>query len=266
MNEDHLGIIITVICLLALMAALPMSGLFDNGYVVTPATDADIEGLTPSDTVRISFWDLPPRIMAISVVGSISPLLLFPVELFFLLKGIAFFGYRKITAGNVLIRQVRSRIYETIKANPGIYFNELSRKTGINRGTLRYHLALMRMTGKVSTLTMAADIRYFENSGKFSGTEQNVLKFLRNDKERVILECLINKPATTRSDLEKMLEISGATVTWHMNRLRDSGMLTVTKVGKNVRYVIDPDALSYLRKYLTSRNDSGFLPDPKEVM
>ena len=46
MDENHLGIIITVVCLLVLMAASPMSGLFGNGYVVTPATDADIQGLT----------------------------------------------------------------------------------------------------------------------------------------------------------------------------------------------------------------------------
>ncbi len=252
MDENHLGIIITVVCLLVLMAASPMSGLFGNGYVVTPATDADIQGLTPGDTVRVSFWDLPPRVMALSVALSISPLLLFPVELFFLLKGIAFLGYRKITAGTVLMSEKRSRIYDTIKANPGIYFNELSQKTGINRGTLRYHLALLRMTGKISALVIEADIRYFENSGKFTETEQKVLKFLRNQKDRAIFEYLINNFATTRHDLETMLGISGAAVTWHMNRLRDAGILTVTRTGKTTRYTLDPEARKYLNKYLVS--------------
>ncbi|OPY37121.1 MAG: Helix-turn-helix domain protein [Methanoregula sp. PtaU1.Bin051] len=250
MNKDHLGIVITALCLLAFAAASPMSGLFGNGYVVTPATDADIEGATPSDTVRVSFWDLPPRVMLLSVIVSVSPLLLFPIELLFFIKIMAILGYRKIRANNVLKSQARLLIYETIRANPGVYFNELSRQTRLNRGTLRYHLALMRMTGKVSTLTIGSDTRYFENSGKFTETEQKVLNFLRNDSERTIFEQLISNPATTRSDLERMLGISGAAVTWHMNRLRDAGILTATRAGKNVRYTIDPEAYRYLRKYL----------------
>lgn len=259
MNRDHLGIVIAVACILILIVVASTPEVSNHGYVVTPATDEDTVGQTGADPVRITFWDLPPRLMLITVILSISPLLLYPVELFFIFQGIAFLGYRKITAGNVLGSPVRTLIFATIKANPGIYFNELSQETGINRGSLRYHLALMRMTGKVSTLAMEGNTRYFENSGKFSETEQKVLKYLRNDKERAIFLHLITYPETTRSDLEKMLKISGAAVTWHTNRLCDAGMLTVTKRGKTVQYLINPDARTYLEKYLvTSPEKSGF--------
>ncbi|MCK9591615.1 MAG: winged helix-turn-helix transcriptional regulator [Methanoregula sp.] len=262
MNRDHLGIAITVACILVLMVVASTPEVSNHGYVVTPATDEDIAASTPSDTVRITFWDLPPRLMLISVILSLSPLLFYPVELFFILQGIAFFGYRKITTGNVLGSPSRTLIFATIKANPGIYFNELSRKTGLNRGSLRYHLAIMRITGKISTLAIGADTRYFENSGKFSETEQKVLKYLRNDKERAIFVHLINHPETTRSDLEKMLGISGAAVTWHTNRLCDAGMLTITKSGKTARYVIDPDAMKYLEKYLVTLHGNPAFNSP----
>ena len=190
--------------------------------------------------------------MLITVIQSISPVLLVPLELFFFIQSLTFLGYRKITAGNVLGSPARTLIFETIRANPGIYFNELSRETGLNRGTLRYHLALMRMTGKISTLAMEGDIRYFENSGRFSETEQKVLKYLRNDKERAIFAHLMDNPETTRGDLETMLGISGAAVTWHTNRLCNAGMLTVARSGKTARYLIDPDARTYLEKYLAA--------------
>jgi predicted transcriptional regulator len=251
MEEKYLGIVITVICLLVLAGVASLPGLSHHGYVVTPATDADSEGQTGADPVHVTFWELPLRLMVISVILSFSPLLLYPVELFFVFQGIAVLGYRKITAGNVLGSPKRSLIYETIKVNPGIYFNALSRETGLNRGSLRYHLALMRITGMISVLTTETDIRYFENSGKFSETEQKVLKFLRNDKERAIFEYLINNPSTTRGDLERILGISGATVTWHTNRLCDAGILTVARSGKTARYLIDPDARKYLEKYLS---------------
>lgn len=259
MNRDHLGIVITVVCILVLMAVVSTPEVSNHGYVVEPATEEDIAASTPLETTRITFWDLPPRIMLISVITSISPLLVFPVELFFFLKGIAFLGYRKITTSNVLGNPVRLQIYEMIKANPGIYFNELSRKTGFNRGTVRYHLALMSMTGKVSVLTIAAGNRYFENSGKFSETEQKVLNFLRNRRDRAIFEYLVDHFVATRSDLETVLGISGPAVTWHMNRLRDAGLLTVERTGKTIQYTIDPETRKSLGKYLgTSQENPEF--------
>jgi len=218
--------------------------------------------MTPLETTRITFWELPPRLMLITVLQSISPVLIVPLGLFFFLQGLAFLGYRKITPGNVLGSPARSLIFEKIQANPGIYFNELSRETGLNRGSLRYHLALMRVTGKISTLVMDGDIRYFENSGRFSATEQKVLKFLRNNKERAIFTHLMDNPETTRGDLEKILGISGAAVTWHTNRLCDAGMLTVARSGKTARYLIDPDARMYLEKFLAATPEKSGLESP----
>jgi len=260
MDTDRLGIVITAACLLFLFFVVPMSGLLNNGYVVTPATEADIAAANTdtsgADPVEITFWELPPRVMLIYAVLSISPLLLYPLELLFFLKMFAYLGYRKITTASVLRNDTRSRIYETIKASPGIYFNEVSQKTGIARSTLRYHLVLLKMTGKITAFKAGTDVRYFENSGKFSEIEQNVLTFLHNGRERLICEYLIRNPATTRGDLEKVLGISGAAVTWHTNRLRDAGVLTVTKTGKLARYAINPDAMQALHKYLAQ--ESGF--------
>ncbi|MFA6361949.1 winged helix-turn-helix transcriptional regulator [Methanoregula sp.] len=249
MDTDRLGIVITAACLLLFFFVVPMSGLLNNGYVVTPATDADIANSTPLETVEVSFWDLSPREMLIVVALSLSPLLLYPLELFFFIKMFAYLGYRKITAASVLTNATRSRIYETIVADPGIYFNELVRQTGVARSTLRYHIALLKMTGKITASKTGSDVRYFENSGKFSEAEQKILAFLHNDRERFICEYLIRNPATTRGDLEKVLGISGAAVTWHTNRLRDAGVLAVTKTGRTVQYSIAQDAARALDKY-----------------
>jgi predicted transcriptional regulator len=261
MDNDHLGILITAVCLIFLLFVVPMSGLLNNRYVVTPATDADIAAANTdtsgADPVEVTFWELPPRVMLICAVLSISPLLLYPLEVLFLLKMVAYLGYRKITAASVLRNDTRFRIYETIRASPGIYFNEISQKTGIARSTLRYHLALLKMTGKITAFNVGPDVRYFENSGKFSETEQKVLTFLHNGRERLICEYLIRNPATTRGDLEKVLGISGAAVTWHTNRLRDAGILSVRKTGKAVRYAINPDAMQAFQKYLAQENGSG---------
>ena len=269
MDIDRLGIAITAVCLLFLFFVVPMSGLLNNGgYVVTPATDADIAAAdtdtSGADPVEVTFWDLPPRVMLTYAVVSISPLLLYPLELLFFIKMFAYLGYRKITTASVLTNATRSRIYETIVANPGIYFNELSRQTDVARSTLRYHLALLKMTGKITASKTGSDVRYFENSGKFSEPEQKILAFLHNGRERLICEYLIRNPGTTRADLEKVLGISGAAVTWHTNRLRDAGVLTITKTGRTVQYSIAQDAVRALDKYLSQEPGAGINTDVSE--
>jgi predicted transcriptional regulator len=244
-----------------------MSGLLNNGTKVVPATDADLSAPntdTSGADAEVTFWELPPRVMLESVMFSISPLLLYPLELFFFVKMFAYLGYRKITTASVLRNITRSRIYEAVATNPGIFFNELARQTGVARSTLRYHLALLRMTGKISASKTGSDVRYFENSGKFSEAEQKILAFLHNGRERLICEYLIRNPATTRADLEKVLGISGAAVTWHMNRLRDAGVLAVTKTGRTVQYTIAPEAVRALHKYLSQEPGAGSRADLSE--
>ena len=239
--------ILTTIFLGVLIALFILEYMYIPLFGVKPGNEA------------IPFWQHPPQAIIFHGIYLISPALVKPANfLMYWCVGFGIWlGFRQVSAENVLGSPSRSLIFEKIRANPGIYFNELCRETGLNRGSLRYHLALMRMTGKVSTLAMGGSIRYFENSGRFSGTEQKVLKYLRNNKERAIFAHLMDNPETTRGDLEKILGISGAAVTWHTNRLCDAGMLTVARSGKTVRYLIDLDARTYLEKYLAAPTEKS---------
>jgi predicted transcriptional regulator len=219
-----------------------------GGYTVEPAPQG-VDAGTPVDMVPVPFGQLPPREMATDIALTISPLLLFPVELFFLLKVFAFLGYRKIFRGNVLAHSDSNSVYLCIRENPGIYFMEISHKTHIKPGTLRYHLGILEIMGKISLLQTQGHSRYFENSGKFPVLEQKIIRYLRNETERSIFTCLLTNPETTRKDLENRLGISGAAVSWHMNRLREEGVLTINKTGRNARYELSPEVRRYLEKY-----------------
>nr|WP_321352074.1 winged helix-turn-helix transcriptional regulator [uncultured Methanoregula sp.] len=263
MDDDHYAILITLAVILAAMLLSPWSGLIDNGYVVTPATEEDIRNAEPVETVQVSFWELPPRVMLISVALSLCPLIACPIEFFFFLKLFSYLGYRKIASASVLDSATRRQIYDTIVQNPGIFFNEILRITGQKRSTLQYHLAVLKFTDKITAFSTRGDVRYFENSGRYSVTEQKVLRSLRNVREREIFECIMDYPAITRSDLMKHLKVSGPTVSWHTGRLSDDGLLAVTRDGKQMRYALPPEVQQFLEKYLLSRNTGpGQKPGP----
>lgn len=235
--------------ILAILIYVVPSTADSGDYEVESAYNVEIDR-PPQDPVSITFWELRPREMAIVLVLLTSPALILPVELLFLIKMFAYLGYKKITQKNVLYSQTRLTIYETIQINPGISLNDLSRKTNITSGTLKYHLSILKMTGKIITLDSTGNARYFENTGKYEDLERKILKYVRNKKECAIFEFLLKHPFATRKDLEELLGISGASVSWHMRRLCDDEILSIKKIGRNVNYEINPEAMKYLLKYL----------------
>ena len=114
----------------------------------------------------------------------ISPALPFPVELLFFIKAFTVLGYRKIEHDAILHNDNRRIIFEAVKANPGIYFNDLSRITGLNRGTLKYHLVILKLNKKISTLNTCGSERYFENNGYYTDLERILFRRLREKTTR----------------------------------------------------------------------------------
>jgi predicted transcriptional regulator len=222
---------------------------FHPEYTVEPVTP-DMDTGTPLETVPVDFWDLPPGMMLIALALSVSSFIGFPVELFFFIKVYTFLGYRKIAQVTILYNKARNRIYSCIRDNPGISYNALVRMTGIKRGTLRYHLIMLKIGGKITIPESSGNPRYFENSGIYSGLEKTVLKYLRNKADGRILRLLMENSEVTRKEIGKELGLSVSTVSWRMKRLGDEKLIWIQKAGKNMHYGIHPDVRHYLEKYL----------------
>jgi predicted transcriptional regulator len=220
---------------------------FPEEYTVEPAFGT--VGTAAADVLPISFWDLTLREMVIIGALAISPAFVFPVEIFFALKLLSCFGFRRIRRSNILASPVRNTLYGLIRSRPGISLAGMVEETGISRGALTYHLTLMRVSGKITLLHDHGSTGYFENSGKYDESGQKVLKYLRQDTDKQILLALAGTPLLSRRDFEQILRISGPTVTWHMKRLIDDGLLTLHKDGRFSRYSLSAETLSYLSTY-----------------
>jgi len=168
----------------------------------------------------------------------------------FSFKLFAWLGYRKIAKTNVLYNPAREVIYHYIRETPGTDLSGISRETGITRNSHRYHLAVLKLTNKVTLLETSRNARYFGNSDGYPAMEQMVLKYLHNKSTRALLNLVKEDPNRTRSDLANAVGISGAGVNWHMQRLSDDGILAIRRMGKNTRYEIRNDVVPYLEKYL----------------
>ena len=249
----YVTILVLIICSLPLVPS--GSCEFHNGYTVEPVTPGMDTGI-PLETVPVDFWDLPPGIILLSLAFSVSTVIGFPVELFFIIKLYAYFGFRKVTRRIVLSNDTRNVAFQLIQDNPGIYFNSLVKKSKMVPGTLRYHLIILRTMGKITVMNQNGNARYFENSREFSEMEKMVLKYIQNDVDNQILSSLLKNPDANRNDLIDMIGISGPLVSWYTRRLRNDGIITAQKTGKFVHYEITPEARHYLEKYFIMNRES----------
>jgi predicted transcriptional regulator len=253
-----------VVCLCPVLTIPASANL--GGYTVEPASESDIAAVEPLETVLVPFWDLPPRIMLVAIVLSLSPFLLFPLELLFLLKMFAFLGFRRLRKKSVLDHPTRMFVFCIIRENPGIGFMEISWKTGTKAGTLRYHLSILKLMNKVTALETSGNARYFENAGCYSKVEQKLIKHLKSPPNQVIFRLVMENPDLSRGHLESALKMSGPGVNWYLNRLSCDGLLTISKYGRNARYALSPDVVPLLCKYLPDYRQSmgradGVIPE-----
>ncbi len=142
---------------------------------------------------------------------------------------------------------VRSGVCRAIRENPGVALVELSHLTGMNRGTLKYHLRALGMEGEIVVITRNGRLHFFPNNGMYSGREKVVCYYLRNPASRQILMLLDRSPGMCRKEIADLIGVSGPTVSWHTRRLHADGVIEEVREGRTVRYNLAPHVFPLIR-------------------
>ncbi|MDJ1420930.1 MAG: winged helix-turn-helix transcriptional regulator [Candidatus Methanoperedens sp.] len=195
------------------------------------------------DPVPVSWW----QFQFLIIIGQIS---IMPVETLAAAKSLTYLGYKAITDNNILSNSTRLKILDYIKRNPGASFNVISKETGVNRGTLSYHLKILKMHKNIRPYKNRSYIKYFENPIKFSDDEKKVLQYLKQDASRRIIEVLIERPGASRKDLSNAIGISGPAVTQCIEYLQADGIVEIEKGGQFNKYYVSARAMQIMQNVL----------------
>lgn len=240
--------LIRVVITICLLFFIGVPAVAAEDYGVQPAYGIAPEPLQDT-SVSITFWDLSLREMVLILALSFFPTLVFPIEFFFTVKLFIYLGYRKVSQNAIIYNQNRLNILEMVCANPGLNFPTLSRMTGINRGTLNYHLFVLQLKKKITLITCRGSVRYFENSGRYSDLEKILLGYMQNETSRQILYTLLISPNVSQSQIAEMLGVSGPSVSWHFQRFYRDGIVNRQKQGRYIKYWLKDETLSLVSKY-----------------
>ncbi len=126
-------------------------------------------------------------------------------------------------------------ILDFIKENPGLSFNELSRRLALAKGDLQYHIQRLEKQGLVTSKRSGLRKHYFPR-GIFDEREKDILSLLSSENVRGIIMYIIANPGATQKELCSELGLSPPTVNYYIGKLRELNLVRSIKDGKFVKY------------------------------
>lgn len=143
-------------------------------------------------------------------------------------------------------------VKKAVEEFPGICFTEIKNFTGLSTGSTSYAIRRLKRSGFVSDKIFWGNTRYFEPS--IPESEKETICILRNESTTKILEIMLNNKCITAKIIRRSLGISYPTVSWHLRRLLECGMVTKLADGS---YIITyrKNLAIVMRKYRSSLAD-----------
>ena len=119
----------------------------------------------------------------------------------------------------------RDIIRSTIDNFPGIRYRELLRMTGLTNGVLTYHLTALERSDLIRADRGVRVTRYY--TPRVSDKESAVLKYIRHAPIRELLLFIFEHEHCTFNELVSHSRKAPSTVSSHLKRLREDGIVLV---------------------------------------
>ena len=140
----------------------------------------------------------------------------------------------------------RRRIHQEVTLNPGLHYRELQRRLGMVPGLLDYHLAYLEERELIVSRREDNYTRYYP-SNRIRESQKAALNVLRQDIPRAVVIYLLMNPGATHKDILATLDVTGATLSYHMKKLVKAGVVEAVKEGRTTRNrVLDEDGVAEL--------------------
>lgn len=134
-----------------------------------------------------------------------------------------------------LALQSRRELYRAIEAAPGSHGRALLERLDYAKGTLQYHLDWLEREGLVEAHDDGKFTRYYP-AGEFDEPDRAMLGALRRTYGRRIIAHLAADGPLTTTELADRLEKAPSTVSWHLSRLDEVGLVEKDRRGRTVQY------------------------------
>jgi DNA-binding transcriptional ArsR family regulator len=140
------------------------------------------------------------------------------------------FRYSRYDDSDPLEHEGRESVFEAIEETPGVYLSAVSERTGLSLSTIRHHLQVLEQESLVMSVKVHGKRRFYP-----AYSEQVELTAALNDEATAnVIDALSRLGSASVSELAEDLDRDPSTVTHHLQRLADDGIVVRERDGRTV--------------------------------
>lgn len=137
-----------------------------------------------------------------------------------------------------LEHEKRATVFEAVEDSPGVYLAELSEQLDVSRSTLRHHVRVLEAEGLIAAARVRGYRRFYP-----AHTEAVELAAALNDEATApIVDALARLGTASVTALADVIDRDISTVTYHLGRLEEDGVVTRERDGRAIVNRLAPEA------------------------
>lgn len=146
-------------------------------------------------------------------------------------------GYSRYDFDDPLENENRATVYETVEQAPGINLSAVVEETGLAESTARYHLRVLEHESLVEAAKVRGRRRYVPQAGG----DVELVAALEEEATKEVLETLLEEEPATGTALADALDRDKSTVSHHLSRLSEAGLVEREPDGPALMNSLRPD-------------------------
>ena len=157
-------------------------------------------------------------------------------------RAFVLFRYRSRDGSDPLEHETRARIHDLVAESPGRTLSDLSTELDTPLSTVRHHVKILERERVVVTRKLRGNRRLYP----LGAENAELVAALREDSSAAVLAALHEQGRATVGDVVDRVEKSYSTVSYHLSRLADEGLVVQEREGRTTVSRLDPAVESLL--------------------
>lgn len=161
--------------------------------------------------------------------------------------GAVLLGYSRHANTEPLDNEVRRRVNERVRATPGAHIAAIVEATDVSRSTVRYHLNVLETAGLITGEMIGGKHRYAP-----AGEDLATAAALYDGPAREVLDSVARFEPVSVTGLADAVDRAPSTVSHHLDRLADVGLLERERADGRVVVSLLPEARQHVDEVVPS--------------
>lgn len=159
-------------------------------------------------------------------------------------RAFVLFRYRSRDGSDPLEHETRERIHDLVGESPGWTLTELSEALDTPLSTVRHHVRILERERVVVSRKLRGNRRLYP----LGAENEELAAALREESSAAVLEALHEQGRATVGDVVDRVGKSYSTVSYHLSRLADEGLVVQERDGRRTVSRLDPAVESLLEE------------------